>query len=47
MDWLIIVLLALNLVVLAYVVLRPRKREDDSRAMLMLQHQMQDLSRAM
>lgn len=48
MEWLIIILLALNLALVAYFVFRPREApQDDSRAMLMLQHQMQDLSRAM
>jgi len=48
MEWLIIILLGLNLALVAYFVFRPREvPKDDSRAMLMLQHQMQDLSRAM
>ncbi|MBV9159586.1 MAG: DNA recombination protein RmuC [Candidatus Kaiserbacteria bacterium] len=47
MEWLILILLVANLALLAFVLLRPAKKQEEGQSMLLLQQQMQDLSRAM
>ena len=47
MEWLIIVLLVVVLAVQLYILLRPSEERDDSQGLMLLQNQLQDLSRAM
>ncbi len=47
MEWLIIVLLIANLGLVAYLHLRPQAKKDDSQGMMLLQNQLQDLTRSM
>ncbi len=47
MEWLIILLLLANLAVIAYLAFGKREKRDDGQGMMLLQNQLQDLSRAM
>lgn len=47
MEWLIIVLLIINLALVAFFLMRRQAAKDDSQGMMLLQNQLQDLSRAM
>ena len=47
MEWLIIGLLLANLVLLAFLIFRARSMKPDTQGLVLLQQQMQDLSRAM
>jgi DNA recombination protein RmuC len=47
MEWIIIVLLIANLALVAYLLLRPQKVKDDSRGMMLLQNQIENLTRSM
>lgn len=47
MEWLVIVLLVINLGLLAYFFIRNKPQEPDSQSLMLLQNQLQDLSRAM
>ncbi|MEK9153923.1 MAG: DNA recombination protein RmuC [Patescibacteria group bacterium] len=47
MEWLIILLLLANLAVIAYLAFGKREKRDEGQGMMLLQNQLQDLSRAM
>ncbi|MEK7155861.1 MAG: DNA recombination protein RmuC [Patescibacteria group bacterium] len=47
MEWLIVVLLVANLAVVAFFLMRRQAPKDDGQGMMLLQNQLQDLSRAM
>jgi len=47
MEWMVIILLLANLGLLAFIFLRNRKPQEDSQGLILLQSQMQDLSRAL
>jgi len=47
MEWVVIILLLANLGLLAFIFLRNRKPQEDSQGLVLLQSQMQDLSRAL
>ncbi len=47
MEWVIVILLVANLVLVALFFMRSRSKKDDSQGLMLLQNQMQELSRAM
>jgi DNA recombination protein RmuC len=47
MEWLIVMLLAVLIALVAYLLLRKQPLRDDSQGLMLLQNQLQDLSRAM
>jgi DNA recombination protein RmuC len=47
MEWIMVVLLISNLALVAYLLLRPQKAKDDSHGMMLLQNQIENLTRSM